>query len=127
MAKTRRISRTARQKLEIVKFAEQNSNVAASKKFICPESSIRLWRKNKNVLTKMPANKMAMRYRSCHFSELEKELKNWVLKQRDLGLGVSTFRLRLQAKNLTQNDQRYAGFQGINLFPLFKLSNIIFK
>ena len=51
---TRRQSYTVSEKLRIVNFAEQNGNRAAEREFGVSESNVRLWRKSKENLEKMP-------------------------------------------------------------------------
>lgn len=112
MTKVRRTARTAKRKLEIVEFAEKTSNSKAAKEFGCHESSVRLWRKNKNVLKKMNPNKEALRYRKCFFPEIEKHLKKWILKQREEGLAITPLRIRMEAKKEAIKLQKYQTFKG---------------
>ena len=51
---TKRQSYTVSDKLRIIQFAEQNGNRAAEREFSVSESNVRLWRKSKENLEKMP-------------------------------------------------------------------------
>ena len=47
-------SYTVSDKLRIIQFAEQNGNRATEREFGVSESNVRLWRKSKENLEKMP-------------------------------------------------------------------------
>ena len=51
---TKRQSYTVSDKLQIINFAEQHGNRAAEREFGVSESNIRLWRRTKENLQKMP-------------------------------------------------------------------------
>ena len=51
---TKRQSYTVSDKLRIIQFAEQNGSRAAEREFGVSESNVRLWRKSKENLEKMP-------------------------------------------------------------------------
>ena len=50
-------SRNAKEKLEVVKYAEKHGYEAAAKHYGTDESNIRYWRKQKLVLSATPAKK----------------------------------------------------------------------
>ena len=56
-----RKSYTARDKLTIITYAEADWNRAAAREYDVGESNIRLWRKKKERLQKLPRGKMAER------------------------------------------------------------------
>ena len=56
-------------KLEIAKYAESNGNRSAARKFGIDESNVRLWRKSKPMLDKMPRLKRANRGAPAYFPE----------------------------------------------------------
>ena len=58
---TKRQSYTVSDKLRIINFAEQHGNCAAEREFGVSESNVRLWRKSKENLEKMPRLKRANR------------------------------------------------------------------
>ena len=58
---TTRQSYTVSEKLGIVNYAEQNGNCADEREFGVSESNVRLWRKSKENLEKMPRLKRANR------------------------------------------------------------------
>ena len=51
---TKRQSYTTSEKLKIIQFAEEHGNRAAQREFGIAESNVRLWRKSKENLQKMP-------------------------------------------------------------------------
>lgn len=63
----KRQSYTVSDKLRIIQFAEQDGNRAAKREFGVSESNVRLWRKSKENLEKIPRLKRANRGRkeSC--------------------------------------------------------------
>ncbi|PFX12576.1 Pogo transposable element with KRAB domain [Stylophora pistillata] len=67
LAGTKRQSYTVSDKLRIINFAEQHGNLAAEREFGVSESNVRLWRKSKENLKKMPRLKRANR--EAHVTE----------------------------------------------------------
>ena len=55
----KRQSYTVSDKLRIIQFAEQHGNRAAEREFGASKSNVRLWRKSKENLEKMPRLKCA--------------------------------------------------------------------
>ena len=74
---TKRQSYTVSDKLRIVNFAEQHGNRAAEREFGVSESNVRLWRKTKENLEKMPRLKRANRGKKAAWPELEIDLLKW--------------------------------------------------
>ena len=74
---TKRQSYTVSDKLRIVNFAEQHGNRAAEREFGVSESNVRLWRKTKENLEKMPRLKRANRGKKAAWPELEIDLLEW--------------------------------------------------
>jgi len=95
-----RQSYTAKEKLDVVKYAETHGNRAAGREFNVGESSVREWRKNKSSLLKLPRSKQAQLGSSAHYPDVEKQLLAWVEKRRDSGIAVSTVELRMEARRL---------------------------
>ena len=62
--------------LRVVKFAEEHNNSAAMREFGIAESNIRVWRKQKDILEKIPKTKRARRGDVASFPELEQEVNN---------------------------------------------------
>ena len=60
---TKRQSYTTSEKLKIIQFAEEHGNRAAQREFGIVESNVRLWRKSKENLQKMPRLQRADRGR----------------------------------------------------------------
>ena len=58
---TKRQSYTVSDKLRIINFAEQHGKRAAEREFGVSESNVRLWRKSKENLEKMPRLRRANR------------------------------------------------------------------
>ena len=65
-------------KLRIINFAEQHGNRAAEREFGVSESNVRLWRKSKENLEKMPRLKRANRGKKAAWPELEVDLLEWI-------------------------------------------------
>ena len=87
----KRQSYTVSDKLRIIQFAEQNGNRAAEREFGVSESSVRLWRKSKENLEKMPRLnwlKRANRGKKAAWSELEIDLLAWITEKRNNGLAI---------------------------------------
>ena len=73
---TKRQSYTTSEKLKIIKFAEEHGNRAAQREFGIAESNVRLWRKSKENLQKMPRLQRADRGRKAAWPRLEQDLSN---------------------------------------------------
>lgn len=93
----KRKSYSADYKLQIVKYAAENGNRAAERKFGVSEKLVRDWRKTEVTLTQMKKTKKANRGLKARWPELEERVHRWVLEQRAAGRGLSTVQLRLHA------------------------------
>ena len=90
-------------KLQVVKFASDNSNnSAASQKFGIDEKLVRDWRRKIDNIKSLPKTKCADRGRKCQWPELEKKVVEWVEENRKSGLAVTRNLIRLHAKKTTQ-------------------------
>ena len=77
-------------KLQVVKFASDNSNnSAASRKFGIDEKLVRDWRRKIDNIKSLPKTKCADRGRKCQWPELEKKVVEWVEENRKSGLAVT--------------------------------------
>lgn len=76
-----RKSYTVEEKLNIIKFAEENNNRTAARNFNMNESSVRCFRRQKEMLLKMNPQKKTNRKANPHWPKLEEELKDFVLDQ----------------------------------------------
>ena len=86
-------------KLQVVKFASDNSNnSAASRKFGIDEKLVRDWRRKIDNIKSLPKTKCADRGRKCQWPELEKKVVEWVEENRKSGLAVTRNLIRLHAK-----------------------------
>ena len=96
-----RISYTAKQKLMMVKFAEQHGNSAAARKFGVNESCVRGWRKLKKHLEVLPENKMADRGSSeALYPELESVLSAFIKEKQYRCEPISFQIIQNQAKEI---------------------------
>ena len=95
-------------KLQVVKFASDNSNnSAASRKFGIDEKLVRDWRRKIDNIKSLPKTKCANCGRKCQWPELEKKVVKWVEENRKSGLAVTRNLIRLHAKkNRTTNEYR---------------------
>lgn len=74
-----RKSYTVEEKLNIIKFAEENNNRVAARNFAINESSVRCFRRQKEMLLKMNPQKKTNRKANPHWPQLEEELKQYVV------------------------------------------------
>jgi hypothetical protein len=107
-----RKSYTARDKLKIITYAEAHGNCAAGREYDVGESNIRLWRKQKERLQKLPRSKMAERGKTAPFPDLEIELVKRITDRRMQGYAISTAELRLKATHLARQSDTTAKFRG---------------
>ena len=106
LTSTKRQSYTVSDKLRIIQFAEQNGNRAAEREFGVSESNVRLWRKSKENLEKMPRLKRANRGKKAAWPELEIDLLAWITEKRNNGLAILPSLVRLKALELAK-DEKY--------------------
>lgn len=74
-----RKSYTVEDKLKIVEFAEENNNRAAAREFSLNESTVRCFRRQKQMLLKMNPQQKTNRKAYPHWPQLEQELKKFVI------------------------------------------------
>ena len=90
-------------KLQVVKFASDNSNnSAASRKFGIDEKLVRDWRRKIDNIKSLPKTKCADRGRKCQWPELEKKVVEWVEENRKSGLAMTRNLIRLHTKKTAQ-------------------------
>ena len=90
-------------KLQVVKFASDNSNnSAASRKFGIDEKLVRDWRRKIDNIKSLPKTKCADRGRKCQWPELKIKVVKWVEENRKSGLTVTRNLIHLHAKKTTQ-------------------------
>ena len=90
-------------KLQVVKFAIDNSNnSAASWKFGIDEKLVQDWRRKIDNIKSLPKTKCADHGRKCQWPELEKKVVEWVEENRKSGLAVTRNLIRLHAKKTAQ-------------------------
>ena len=99
-------SYTVSDKLRIIQFAEQNGNRAAEHEFGVSESNVRLWRKNKENLEKMPRLKRVNCGKKAPWPELEIDLLAWITEKRNNDLAILPSIVRLKALDLAK-DEKY--------------------
>ena len=103
---TKRQSYTTSEKLKIIKFAEEHGNRAAQREFGIAESNVRLWRKSKENLQKMPRLQRADRGRKAAWPRLEQDLMAWITEKRNNGLAILPAMVRLKALEMSK-DAKY--------------------
>ena len=95
-------------KLQVVKYAAENGNRAAERKFGVREKLVRDWRKAEVNLTAMKKTKKANRGLKARWPELKERVRRWVLEQRTAERGSSMVQLRphtlVLAKEMNIND-----------------------
>ena len=86
LSKVKRMKYSVSFKLQVVKFASDNSNnSAASWKFGIDEKLVRDWRRKIDNIKSLPKTKCADRGRKCQWPELEKKVVEWVEENRKSG------------------------------------------
>lgn len=85
----KRKSYSADDKLKVVKYAAENGNRAAERKFGVNEKLVRDWQKAEDTLTAMKKTKKANRGLKARWPQLEEQVHKWVLEQRAAGRGLS--------------------------------------
>ena len=93
-------------KLRISQFTEQNGNQAAEHDFGISESNVRLWRKSKENLKKMPRLRCANHGKKAAWLELEIDLLAWITEKRNNGLAILPSLVWLKALELAK-DEKY--------------------
>ena len=106
LTSTKYQSYTVSHKLRIIQFTEQNWNRAAERKFGVSESNVRLWRKSKESLEKMPRLKRVNRGKKSARPELEIDLLVWIIEKRNNGIAILPSLVRLKALELAK-DKKY--------------------
>lgn len=74
-----RKSYTVEKKLEIIEYAEKHNNRVAARLFDMNESSVRCFRRQKEILLKMSPQKKTNRRAFPHWPNLESELREFVI------------------------------------------------
>jgi transposase-like protein len=120
---SRRKSYTAQFKLEVIEAAKEKGNREAARQFDVGESSVREWRKTEAVLKCSHKRKRAMRFRKCLWPNAEKKLYDWVVKEREKGMRISTVRVLQESKRIAQED-KITPVLLLNLTSFMLLSNV---
>lgn len=113
--KRKRTSYEAGFKLKVVEYAEHHGNSNAMREFGVSEKLVRDWRKTKETLINMPKTKRARRGNVSSFPELEVELNEWILSQRQDGYIITRDSIRLRAIQLKKTD-KYKNSPGMATF-----------
>ena len=103
---TKRQSYTVSDKLRIIDIAEQHGNRAAERQFEVSESNVRLWRKSKENLEKMPRLRRANHGKKAAWPGLETDLLGWITEKRNNGLASLPSLAQLKALEMAK-DQKY--------------------
>lgn len=98
----RRKSYSAAYKLQVAKYAAENGNRVAGRKFGVNEKLVRDWRKAEDTLNAMKKTKKANRGLKARWPEVEEQLHKWFLEQRSAGITLSTLQLRLHAREVAR-------------------------
>lgn len=115
---------TPQQKLEIIQFAEVESNRSAMRKFEIDESCVRRWRVQKETIQNIyheqqTSNRVVSnrKPRIC-WPDLERELKDWVVQNKDRGIMLKPYEIKATAIQMARNRQ-IENFKGTSSF-IFK-------
>ena len=92
-------------KLRIIDIAEQHGN-RTERQFGVSESNIKLWRKSKENLEKMPRLRRANRGKKAAWPGLETDLLGGITEKRNIGLASLPSLARLKALEMAK-DQKY--------------------
>ena len=101
-------------KLEVIRYAETNSNHAASKKYIIDRNSIRDWRRKRDKIEELKVERSggAKRQRldggGRHLTSEEKEenLLEWIFDRRSKGLRVSRKIIMVKAAKFQEEKEK---------------------
>ena len=93
----KRMKYDAQFKLKVVEFAKKTNNCAAAREYGISEKLVRDWKKSEDSLKEMPAKKCANRGAKPRWPELEKDVSEWVLENRQNGFPVSRNAIRVYA------------------------------
>ena len=104
-ANTKRQSYTTAEKLKVIQFAEQHGNRSAQQEFDIPESNIRLWRRSKENLEKMPRLQPANHGKKAAWLRLKQDVMAWITEKRNNGLAILLTMIRLKAIELSKDPQ----------------------
>ena len=97
-------SYTASYKLKVISFAEQFWNCAAEREFRILESSVRYWRKQKELLRNTKSNSTAFRGpKAGKYPALEDELLTYFEQVRNNSITVTHDMLQLHARELAKS------------------------
>lgn len=107
----KRKSYTSDFKLTVITFAKEKGNRAAGREFSVDEKSIREWRKDEDNLASLHPRKRARRGRVAKWPNLEANLKQWILTQRQTNRSVSTVAIKLKAR-LMAAEMHITDFKG---------------
>ena len=110
---SKRMKYTAKFKLQVVKFAQESNNCAASQEYGVNEKLVRDWRKQIEKLKCIPSNKCSNRGKRCQWPELEDKLVNWIEDQRQFGYIVTRNMIRIKVLAMI-DELNTAGFQASN-------------
>ena len=111
----------AKFKLQLVKFAQELNNYAASREYGVNEKLVCDWQKQVEKLKCMPNNKCSNREKRCQWPELEDKLVNWIEDQRQFGYILTRNMIRIKA--LAMIDKlNITGFQASSNFYVATIS-----
>ena len=101
-------------KLRVITFAEKFSNREAGRKFNVGESCIRVWRKNKSQLKKMPSKCVRLPGGGCKpcAPDMEEVLAVWIDGQRSCHLRVTRSDIQRKAVELYQGESAFSASRG---------------
>ena len=104
-------------KLKVVEFAKKTNigNCAAAREFTISEKLVRDWRKTEVELRKMPKTKCARRGDKAHWPELEDEVTDWVMENRQNGFPITRNAIIIYAlKWAKKNPEKSQNFKATN-------------
>ncbi|XP_060598925.1 uncharacterized protein LOC132752604 [Ruditapes philippinarum] len=104
-------------KLRAVKYAENTSNRAASKKFGIGESSVRDWRRLKDMILQKPRNRKRNVTRAPDLDMIEKDLCKWFLFYQKKGIVLGKIEIMTKGKMLA-TDPKYKVDTSRHLFGI---------
>ena len=106
MASSKRLSYTVAYKLEVIRYAKEHGNRPAERHFGPPptEKMIRQWRKQEDELRECGnKTKRNLHQTPAKWPQLEKDMKEWILQHRNLGIAVNTKMIINEARRLAAN------------------------
>ena len=118
---------TIKFKLEVISYAKEHGNRAAQRNFGPDESQVRYWRRQEQRLRSAVGKrkKACLRHGNVKWPDLEKELKDWVVNNRNSGYCDTTKMIMNHSREIART-RGVVGFRGSSSWWVAFLSFFIY-